>query len=78
MGEVPAGGVTPGECAEERVFGKDWIKGIRIRVWGGKDPVEPNRGDVGGNEVVSVGVFYVVMGLGEKAFEGGELGERIG
>ena len=78
FGEVPASCVTPGKFAEERVFGKNWVKGIGVGVWGGKDPVEPNRGNVGRNEVVSVGVFDVVMGLGEKAFEGGELGKRIG
>ena len=60
------------------MFGKNWFKGIGVGVWGGKDSVEPDRGDVGRNEVVSVGVFDVVMGLREKAFEGGELGERIG
>ena len=78
FGEVPASCVTPGKFAEERVFGKNWVKGIGVGVWGGKDPVEPNRGNVGRNEVVSVGVFDVVMGLGEKAFEGGELDKRIG
>ena len=60
------------------MFGKNWFKGIGVGVWGGKDSVEPDRGDVGRNEVISVGVFDVVMGLREKAFEGGELGERIG
>ena len=78
FGEVPARSVTPGQFAEERVFGKNWVKSIRVGVWGGEDPVEPNRGDVGRNEVVSVCVFDVVMSLGEKAFEGGELGKRIG
>ena len=77
-GEVPACCVTPSEFAKERVFGKDRVEGVGVRVWGGKDPVEPNRGNVGGDEVVSVCVFDVVMGLREKALEGGKLSEGIG
>ena len=60
------------------MFGKDWVKGVGVRVWGGEDPVEPNRGDVRGDEVVSIGVLNVVVGLGKKAFESCELGKRIG
>jgi hypothetical protein len=59
------------------VFGENKVKGIRVGVWGGEDPVKPNRGNVGRNEVIGVGVFDVVMGLGEKAFEGSELDNRI-
>jgi hypothetical protein len=78
FGEVPASCVTPGKFAEERVFGKNWVKGIGVGVWGGEDPVEPNRGGVRGDEVVSISVLNVVMGLGDKAFEGGKFGKRIG
>ncbi len=60
------------------MFGKNRAEGVRVRVWGGEDPVEPNRGDVRGDKVVSVSVLDVVMGLGKKAFESGELGKRIG
>ena len=78
MGEIPAGSVTPGEFAKERVLGKNWVEDGGVGVRGGEDPVEPNRGNVGRDEVVSIGVFDVVMGLGEKAFEGGKLSEGIG
>jgi hypothetical protein len=77
FGEVPTGIVIPGELAKERVFGKNRVEGIRVGVRGGKDPVEPNRGNVGRDEVVRICVFDVVMGLGEKAFEGGKLSEGI-
>ena len=59
------------------MLGKNRAEGVGVRVWGGEDPVEPNRGDIRGDKVVSVSVFDVVMGLGKKAFEGGELGKRI-
>ena len=60
------------------MLGKNWVEGIGVGIRGGKDPVEPNRGNVSRDEVVRIGVFDVVMGLGEKAFEGGKLSERIG
>ena len=41
---------------------RERVEGIGVRVWGGKDPVEPNRGNVGRDEVVSIRVFDVVMG----------------
>jgi hypothetical protein len=78
IGEVPASCVTPGKFAEERVLGEDRVEGDGVRVWGGEDPVKPNRGDERGDEVVSIGVLDVMMGLGKKAFESGELGERVG
>ena len=56
---------------------RERVQGIGVRVWGEKDPVEPNRGNVGRDEVVSVRVFDVMMGLGEKAFEGGKLRQGI-
>ena len=56
---------------------RERVEGIGVRVWGGKDPVEPNRGNVGRDEVVSIRVFDVMMGLGEKAFEGGKLRQGI-
>ena len=74
IGEVPASCVTPGKFAKERVFGKNRVEGVGVRVWGGEDPVEPNGGDVRGDKVVSISVLNVVMGLGKKAFESGELG----
>jgi hypothetical protein len=74
IGEVPASCVTPGKFAKERVFGKNRVEGVGVRVWGGEDPVEPNGGDVRGDKVVSISVLNVVMGLGKKALESGELG----
>ena len=77
MGEVPAGSVIPGEFAKERVFGKKRVEGFGVRVRGRKNSVKPNRSSVGRDEVVRIGVLDVVMGLGEKAFEGGKLSEGI-
>ena len=60
------------------MFGKKRVEGFGVRVRGRKNSVKPNRSNVGRDEVVAIGVLDVVMGLGEKAFEGGELDKRIG
>ena len=56
------------------MFGENRVEGVGVRVWGGEDPEEPNGGDVRGDKVVSISVLNVVMGLGKKALESGELG----